>query len=83
MSFRKCPSKTEYTKISAKSFRFDSSNHFENELISDMSEQGSLDIWLETKCLKKSIGNHQAIFAKITKYLIPHLCSVYFLLIWL
>ena len=55
MSFRKCPSKTEYTKISAKSFRFDSSNHFENELISDMSEQGSLDIWLETNCLTNQL----------------------------
>ena len=55
MSFRKCPSKTEYTKISAKSFRFDSSNHFGNELISDMSEQGSLDIWLETNCLTNQL----------------------------
>ena len=55
MSFGKCPSKTEYTKISAKSFRFDSSNHFENELISDMSEQGSLDIWLETNCLTNQL----------------------------
>ena len=47
MSSRKCPSKKEHIKISAKSSRFDSSNHFENGLISDMSEQGSLDIWLE------------------------------------
>ena len=34
--------------MSAKSFRFVSSNHFENGLIPDMSEQGSLNRWLET-----------------------------------
>ena len=46
--------KKKYTKILAKSSRFLSGNHFENRLISDMSEQGSLDHWLETDCISEN-----------------------------
>ena len=65
LNSRKCSLKKERTKISAKSCGFVSSNHFENGLNSDMSEQGSLDRWLETNYISKSsICNlwHQSIF---------------------
>ena len=46
--------KKEHTKISAKSSRFVSCNHFENGLISDMSEQDYLDRLMETDDVSKS-----------------------------
>ena len=71
--------KKELTKISAKSSRFLCCNRFENRLNSDMSEQGSLDHWLETDYISKNCTCnlwHQPIIAKVAKYLILNFCCL-------
>ena len=54
MHSRKCPPKNEQAKLSPKSSRFVSRNHFENGLISNMSEQRSFNCWLETDLISDS-----------------------------
>ena len=67
MHSRKGPPKKEHTKLSVKSSRFVSSNHFENGLISNISEQRSLNCWLEADLISGSNNWnlwHQPVFAR-------------------